>query len=83
MDRDERLRQIEEEIAREARQVDEYLARLREERDADRQAHDRRLSDMEHQLREKEQRIADLLTSKSWKITAPLRKVLDLFSGGK
>jgi glycosyltransferase involved in cell wall biosynthesis len=87
-ERDERLLQIEEEVAREARRVEERLARLGEEREVERQGFDRRLREKEQLLRqkenlarEKEQRIYDLLNSKSWKVTAPLRKVLDLFAG--
>ncbi|MBK5274129.1 MAG: hypothetical protein JJE30_03635 [Desulfuromonadales bacterium] len=37
--------------------------------------------EFERRIGEMEERIKDLLNSKSWKITAPLRKALDLFGG--
>lgn len=49
----------------------EELSRINAEKDADKM-------DFQQQLREKEQRIENLLNSKSWKITAPLRAVLEL-----
>jgi O-antigen biosynthesis protein len=49
------------------------ISRISAEREAER-------SYFEQQLKEREQRIEDLLNSKSWKVTAPLRVVLDLLA---
>lgn len=91
-DSKERTRQIEEAVSLQMRSMDDMLrkqgealqltteqlwttreevARTMEERAAERRGY-------AQQMREKEQRIEDLLNSMSWKVTAPLRKTLDL-----
>lgn len=85
-ERDERIRQIGEVIALEGKKIDEERAAIREERTAERRELAemvRRISEMEQVSVERERRITDLLNSKSWKITAPLRRMLDLFSGNE
>jgi len=87
-DRDARIRLIGEEIVKERIKWEAERAHLLKERATERQEFERlngemaqRIRDMEQVVAEREQSIVDLLNSKSWKITAPLRKTLDLFSG--
>jgi glycosyltransferase involved in cell wall biosynthesis len=65
--RDEELRCKEEGLAR----INDELVRLAEEQRADKRNY-------EQQIRDLEQRIDDLLNSKSWRVTAPLRAAVDL-----
>lgn len=56
--------------------LEEELVKLLEAENANRQCYLQQLHEKDKELKGKDQRIEDLLNSRSWKITAPLRAVL-------
>lgn len=71
LDKDQAFRQKEEQLQEKADEIKAFVAQIAEERAKEKH-------DYELRIVEKERRIQDLLNSKSWKITAPIRKTLDM-----
>jgi len=72
--------------AEELTYLTEELDRVKREKLAESRNYNQSISNKDQQINaladglcQKEQRIADLMNSKSWKITAPLRKILEIF----
>lgn len=63
--------------------LDAELGRLKDEITLLRENGEIEKQSYEERLREKEQRIADLLSSLSWRITSPLRGAYDVVKGGR